>query len=113
MLCDTVTNIEKKTVDAEGAYDVGIQWLIGPDSQAPHFYMRLFEVAPGGHTPFHSHQMEHEIYVIDGRGKINHETGFIHIGPGSFALVQPNEKHQFENCGDQPLHFLCIIPKGY
>jgi quercetin dioxygenase-like cupin family protein len=112
MFISTPDKVEKKPVTVDGAENVQIQWLIGPDSAAPHFYLRLFTVAPGGYSPFHTHEMEHEIYVVAGTGRINHEKGFTPVQPGAFALVSPNEKHQFENTGQEPFQFLCIIPKG-
>ena len=55
----------------EGAKGVKIRWLIGEQDGAPNFAMRHFEVAPGGHTPHHSHDWEHEVFVLSGRGKVD------------------------------------------
>ena len=45
--------VELREVDHEGAEGVRVRWLIGPADGAPHFYMRRFELRPGGHTPRH------------------------------------------------------------
>jgi len=103
--------VVREEVKMEGVKNTSVRWLIGKDSPAPNFHMRLFEVEPGGHSPFHSHDFEHEIYVVDGTGRINTEDTPIPLEKDSFALVMPNEKHQFENTGDTPLKFLCMIPK--
>jgi len=50
--CDQV---EATPVPIEGAVNCRMRCLIGPDDAAPSFSMRQFEVAPGGHTPKHTH----------------------------------------------------------
>ncbi|MCK5878491.1 MAG: cupin domain-containing protein, partial [Holophagae bacterium] len=90
-----------------------IRWLVAAKDGAPNFFMRLFEVAPGGHTPSHSHSGEHEIFILEGEGNLNSENGPKPLSPGTFAFVPGGEKHQFENTGNQPLKFLCIIPSNY
>jgi len=32
------------------------------------------------------------------------------VGSGSFVYVPPDEEHNFENAGDEPFSFLCVIP---
>ena len=111
MIVKKYDTVEKEEVKMEGVKNTSVRWLIGKDSPAPNFHMRLFEVDPGGHTPFHSHDFEHEIYVVEGKGQINTEEKPIPLEKDSFALVMPGEKHQFENTGNTPLKFLCMIPK--
>jgi quercetin dioxygenase-like cupin family protein len=112
MIVKRYNEVEKNEVNKEGVKDVSIRWLVGHDSGAPNFYMRLFEVEPGGHSPFHSHPWEHEVYFLEGSGRINISGGkAIPFEKDHFALVAPDEEHQFENTGTTPLKFLCIIPK--
>jgi len=33
------------------------------------------------------------------------------IGVGDAVFIEPNEQHQFEALGDEPLGFICVIPK--
>ncbi len=111
MIVKDYRDVPAEPVTMAGAEAVTIRWLLGKKSPAPNFYMRLFEVQPGGHSPFHNHAMEHEIFVLEGRGRINAQGAQHDVGPGSFALVEANEEHQFENTGENVLKFLCIIPK--
>lgn len=111
MIVKRYSEVEKQPVEKEGVKDVAIRWLIGQDSGAPNFYLRLFEVAPGGHSPYHAHPWEHEVYVLEGEGKLNAGHGSFPLARDSFALVLPGEEHRFENTGNGPLKFLCIIPK--
>ncbi|HEU67689.1 MAG TPA: cupin domain-containing protein [Candidatus Acetothermia bacterium] len=86
--------------------------LIGPADHAPTFAVRLFTLAPGGHTPFHSHPFEHGVIVLRGAGTVLTAMGPRAIGEGSVVFVPPGERHQFRNAGSIPLQFLCIVPVG-
>ncbi|MBU4404528.1 MAG: cupin domain-containing protein [Acidobacteria bacterium] len=111
MIVKTYTDVPAEAVTMAGAESVTIRWLLGKDSPAPNFYLRLFEVLPGGHSPYHSHAAEHEIFILEGRGRINAKGKTFPVSAGSFALVEPNEEHQFENSGDEVLKFLCLVPR--
>ncbi len=97
-------------VEMEGADKVGIQVLMSADDGAPNFALRRFTVAPGGHTPLHTHDNEHEIFVLSGTGKLVFEGKEYPLEPGSFALVDPGSLHQFRNAGDDDFVFLCAVP---
>jgi len=69
---------------------------------------------PGGHTPYHQHPYEHMNYIIQGRGALVNDQGEEQpIKSGDFALVLPDEKHQYWNKGDQPLIMICGVPKEF
>jgi quercetin dioxygenase-like cupin family protein len=104
-------DVAAEKVTMAGAEAVTIRWLLGKDSPAPNFFLRLFEVQPGGHSPYHTHPSEHEIFVLEGSGRINAKGGSFPLAPGSFALVEPGEEHQFENTGKTVLKFLCLVPR--
>lgn len=76
---------------------------------APNFSLRLFEIEPEGYTPYHSHDWEHEIYIIEGNGFINGENKKLRIEKNDFIFVEPNEAHQFV-AGETGLKMICIIP---
>ena len=77
---------------------------------APHFCMRVFDVEPGSSTPYHSHQWEHEMFVLSGNGAAVSEEGETPIARESVVFVPPNEKHCFANKGDEVLRMICVIP---
>ena len=79
MIVEKSEAVEKSRVELEGVKGVWIRWLIGEDSGAPNFFLRLFEVEPGGHTPFHSHPFEHEVYVLSGEGRIIHWSRYLRL----------------------------------
>lgn len=106
------SDIEGKTVTDPEAEGVTIRVLMGENVGAPTFTMRHFEIAPGGRTPFHTHAWEHEVYVLSGRGKVRNKDSEREIGPDSFVYVPREEEHNFENTGDSPFTFLCVIPSA-
>ena len=93
--------------DSKGAR---IKWLISESDGAPNFLMRHFNIEGGGFTPFHSHDWEHEVYVLEGRGRVLYENREEKILPGDAILIPPGKKHQFR-ADSEGLKFLCIVPK--
>ena len=103
-------DVEPQAMDMPGAQGVTMRVLVGPEQGAPAFVMRLFEVAPGGNTPMHAHDWEHEVFVLQGEVEVASPTGRLHAHAGMAAYVAPGETHQFVNIGAGVLRFLCIIP---
>ncbi|RJR28520.1 MAG: cupin domain-containing protein [Candidatus Latescibacterota bacterium] len=106
------SDVEAKKVEVEGARDVTIRWLVSDRDGAPHFQMRLFEVAPGGGTPLHTHAWEHEIFIVKGTGAIALEGGEKPFAEGHFIFVPAGALHSFRNTGAGPMQFLCMVPSG-
>ena len=106
-----MSEISEAPVTEDGAKEVKIKWLINEKDGAPTFLMRHFTVQPTGFTPFHSHDWEHEVYVLEGEGKVRYEDREEKIVPGDAILIPPNKKHQFRASSGGTLKFLCIIPK--
>jgi quercetin dioxygenase-like cupin family protein len=97
-------------VSHEDATGVTIRWLISKDDGAPNFAMRLFEVAPEGHSPLHRHDWEHEVYIVEGSGELDWEGEEKPFAAGDFVFVAPGREHRFRNTGTGPLKFLCLVP---
>ncbi len=100
-------------VDMDGVSGVSMRMMVGRDDGAPNFSMRHFTVEPGGHTPRHSHNYEHEVFIVAGQGRVEHDGEFADISAGDVLFVEPNKVHQFVNDGEQPLQFLCLVPSKY
>jgi quercetin dioxygenase-like cupin family protein len=73
--------------------------------------MRVFEVQPGASTPWHTHEWEHEVFVLAGKGEAVASNGKTPIAPGAAVFVAPGEQHQFVNSGTEVLRFICCIPR--
>jgi len=107
-----LTQVPANEVNMEGAKDCRVRWLIGEGEKAPTFAMREFEVSPGGHTPKHFHDYEHEVYVLAGAGTIVDGDNERPLAAGDVVFVAPNDVHQFRNTGKEPMRFLCLIPNS-
>jgi quercetin dioxygenase-like cupin family protein len=105
--------VPAEKLEMEGVRDCKVQVAVGPRDGAPTFAMRVFDVAPGGHTPLHEHPYEHEIYVLEGRGTVWRDGHEVLIEPGHVLYIPANERHQFKNAGDKPFKFMCLIPARF
>jgi len=103
-------SIKAKPVEMEGAKGVTIRVLIHKGDGAPNFTMRQFDIAPGGYTPEHQHDWEHEAYVVAGSGTVLTPDGDKPIAAGDCIFVKPGEIHQFRSSAGEELKFLCLIP---
>ena len=103
-------SIEAKEVALDGAKDVRMRMLISEADGAPNFRMRLFTLAPGGHTPLHEHDWEHEVYILAGSAAVATPDGDRPASEGDCLYIPPGEIHQFRNAGDDELKFLCLVP---
>jgi quercetin dioxygenase-like cupin family protein len=101
------TEVPSNEVTMEGSSGCRVRWLIGEG-----FAMREFEVAPGGHTPRHMHDYEHEVFVLAGNGVVMDGDQERPLKAGDVVFVSPNDVHQFRNTGSEPMRFLCLIPNS-
>ncbi|MCF8226863.1 MAG: cupin domain-containing protein [Bacteroidales bacterium] len=110
----SLSDVEKKEVNMEGAVGASKQLPLGSNDGAPVYSYRVFTVEAGGHTPFHHHPYEHMNYVIEGEGALVNAKGEETVlKAGDFALVSPDEKHQYRNKGDKPFKMICGVPKQF
>jgi quercetin dioxygenase-like cupin family protein len=105
--------MEGKPVAMEGVKGVTMRLLVGREHGAPTFSMRHFTVEPGGHTPRHSHNYEHEVLVLEGTGRVEHDGAFHALRHGDVLFIEPNKVHQFVNTGDAPFKFICLVPSSF
>ncbi|MFP4548017.1 MAG: cupin domain-containing protein [Fidelibacterota bacterium] len=110
MIIKKPCDVKEEELKVEGVKGITKQRLISPPDGAPTFTMRKFTVEPGGYTFHHTHEFEHEIYVLNGKGLAKSDMGDTEFEKDDVILVKPNEVHQFVNIGDDKLQFLCIIP---
>ncbi len=107
------SEIEAQPVEMAGAVNASKRLLLGTGDGVPLFSMRMFEVEAKGNTPYHDHDSEHEIYVLDGTGKLVLANGEHTIQSGSVIYIPAMEKHQLVNTGQDLLRFLCIVPREF
>jgi len=106
------SEVKELPVEMEGADKCTIRWLLHKGKGAKNFSMRLFTIHPGGHTPYHSHDFEHEVFCVEGQGLVVIEGEEHVFEPGHYGLVPGGIMHNFVNNGPGELKFLCLIPGG-
>ncbi len=96
--------------DNDQAKGVAARVVIGKNDGANNFYMRVFEISPGGYTPKHSHDWEHEMFVHSGQGEVYGDGKWHQFKPGNVVFISGNELHQMRNTGKELLVVVCLIP---
>ena len=102
-------NYREIAAEETGVEGLTARWVITASQGAENFSMRLLELAPLKSTPRHSHNSEHEIFVLVGRGEVVTDEGSFPIKEGSVIYVSPNEVHCFNNTGADVLRLIDAV----
>jgi quercetin dioxygenase-like cupin family protein len=86
-----------------------IQVLIS-SGEGPNFAMRRFVMQPGGGMPLHTNTVEHEQYVLRGHARIGIDSEDFEVKQGDVVFIPEGVPHYYQNIGDEPFEFLCMIP---
>ncbi len=114
MIVKSIESVPLQDVKMDGAKDVKVRVVLGPVDEAPTFAMRIFELGPGGHTPFHTHPFEHEAVILEGRIASVSEEGSKELKVSDALLIYPDEAHQFRNLSEtKTARFMCLVPVEY
>ncbi len=112
MTTGLVRNINEtpmKPVDMPGVQGAEMAVMVGRADGAPNFALRHFKVAPGGFTPRHSHDYEHEVFIVEGGGTVLLNGSEKQIKAGDVVYVPADHEHQFR-AAPAGLRFVCLIP---
>lgn len=109
MLIRNIAESPKKPVEMDGVKGVRMAVMVGRADGAPNFALRSFDVEPGGHSPRHQHDYEHEVFVVEGTGEVLLEGSYRPIRGGDVVYVPANHEHQFR-AGAGGMKFLCLVP---
>ena len=108
--CVHHSKVKLETMQESGAQGIKVRWLIKKDDGAPNFAMRLFEIEPKGYSPLHSHNWEHEVYILEGNCQVTCDSQKSKATTGYVVFIPPNAKHQFKNTGKSKLKFISLVP---
>ena len=89
--------------------DTTIQVLISAQ-EGPNFALRRFSMLKGGGMPPHTNTVEHEQYVLRGRARIGIGPEIHEVRAGDVVFIPEGVVHFYENLGEEPFEFLCIVP---
>ena len=108
-------DVESVEMTMAGAKNTYKQVPLSKNDGSPVISFRVFTIHPDGHTPYHTHPFEHLNYVIAGEGALVDASGEQRpIRAGDFALVLPDEKHQYRNrSATDPFVMICAVPTRY
>ena len=99
--------VEAKNVAA--GKDTTIQVLIS-SQEGPNFALRKFSMQKDGGMPRHTNTVEHEQYVLRGQATITLGDETHHVKTGDVVFIPEGVIHSYQNTGEEPFEFLCIIP---
>ena len=108
-LIRNLADAQTKPVDMPGVSGIRMAVMCGREHGAPNFALRQFVVDAGGHSPRHSHDYEHEAYVVSGGGTILLDGSERPIRAGDVIYVPADHEHQFR-AGPGGMTFLCLVP---
>ncbi len=100
-------DVEAKDVAA--GKDTTIQVLIS-SQEGPNFALRKFSMQKGGGMPRHINTVEHEQYVLCGQAAITIGNETYQVKTGDVVFIPEGAIHSYQNMGEGPFEFLCIIP---
>lgn len=109
MVIRNIDQIPMEPVQMSGADGAAMAVMVGREDGAPNFALRHIKVDSGGHTPRHSHDYEHEVFIVSGGGTVLLEGREQPIRAGDVVYVPAEEEHQFKASGEG-LRFLCLVP---
>ena len=109
MLIRNIHETPMKPVEMPGVSGATMAVMVGRGDGAPNFALRHFRVEPSGFTPRHSHDYEHEVFIVDGGGTVLLEGRENPVKAGDVIYVPADHEHQFK-AGVHGLRFLCLVP---
>ena len=60
--------------------------------------------------PNHTNLVEHEQYVLNGQAKIGIGAEEFVVKKGDAVLIPAEIPHWYQNVGEEPFEFLCLVP---
>lgn len=103
-IVEQASEVEELTLDGGGT----IRWLITHRDGAENFSMRLITVPGGNSTPDHSHDYEHEIFVMEGEGEAELDGKITTVGRESFLFIPGGVKHTIR--ANTKMRMICVVP---
>lgn len=86
--------------------------LVSPAIGAQGFINGITEFAPGAAIPFHSHNCEESVVLLEGEAMLDIDGREIPVKPFETTWIPPNVSHRFRNLSaTQPLKILWIYAR--
>ncbi len=98
------SEIEQLDLDGGGK----IRWLITHRDGAKNFSMRLITIPKGRSTPDHSHDYEHEIFIVEGTGEAILDGKRSKVKSDDFLFIPGGTRHTIHATDDMKM--ICVVP---
>lgn len=102
---------EVEAVDVPAGTATTTRALLSADDGAPNFAMRRFTMGEGGGMPRHTNTVEHEQYVLRGRGRVAIGDKVYEVGAEDVLYIPAGVPHSYEVV-EAPFEFLCMVPNA-
>jgi quercetin dioxygenase-like cupin family protein len=88
---------------------VTVRRFISRQDESNNLEIRYFELQPGATSNFESHNYEHAVLVLRGRGAVRLGDAVHPIQFGDAIFVESDQIHQFRAAADEALGFMCAV----
>ncbi len=86
--------------------------LVSPSTGASAFINGITEFGPGAAIPFHSHNCEESVMLLEGDAMLDIDGQEIRLKALDTTWISPNVSHRFRNMSDtQPMKILWIYAR--
>lgn len=92
------------------AKGVSMRVAISEEDGAKNTIMRILEIDPEGFTPLHTHDYEHLMFVVRGKGVVTDGSRECRLEREDVIFVPSGQAHQIKNTGDTELIFVSVLP---
>ncbi len=102
-----------KAQETKGNYftgEVRIQSIIGRSEDA--FRVIVVHFSPGAASVFHTHSVDHILYVTEGKGIAATESEEVTVTPGTIVHIPAGENHWHGATKDSAFSHIAIMPPG-
>ena len=105
-----INTVPTSLVQMVGVNGAEMAIMVGREHGALTFALRHFRVIPGGNTARHSHDYEHQVFIVEGGGTVLLNGAEQPVRSGDVIYVPANQEHQFKADPAAGLRFLCLVP---
>jgi quercetin dioxygenase-like cupin family protein len=97
--------------DSDTVKGISKRILIGEEDGATDFFVRYFNVQPGGNSVYEHHPWVHEVFILRGRGTVLLGDTWHDVEEGDVVFIGTDEQHQLKAAPDEYLGFLCVAAR--
>ena len=87
MVIQHYKDVKAMIPDEPSVKGVKMRRVIAEKEGAENFVMRVFEIEPGGNTPLHKHDWEHEVFILSGTGVVVDLSGEHEVKSGDVVFT--------------------------